>query len=521
MPYKYSKIDEYNSNWFKNDNSKGTLLGIKLLSGHLRSLYEFELKFEYPISVIAGKNGSGKTTILALAACAFHNLDNGFKLPKRKNSYYTFSDFLIQSKEEMSPAGINISYNILHNNWKNPGKSESRVGPGIQKRIKKIGGKWNDYSSRVKRNVVFFGIDRVVPHSEKSVYRSYRNRFKTSKREVWEKDVKDIIGRILNKNYDDFWHKEHSDYRLPMVQSGENIYSGFNMGAGENALFEIFSTIFACPLGVLLVIDEIELGLHDEAQTRFINELKKVCNLRKVQIICTTHSYNIMASVPPEARFFVENFKEKTIITSKISPSFASGKLSGENSNELYVYVEDTIGKALLESALDNNLRRRINILPIGSSIAVIRQLASHYINLKNGECVAILDGDQSSKITNLAQNFISQLETVEDQVEAENWMKERLRFLPGTDWPEKWIMKELKKNNITELAKDLRLDKKELSEHIDEAIRAGKHNEFFSLSIKTNLERDSIITFVSRHVVEMEKTHFDELQDFISTFLE
>jgi hypothetical protein len=32
-----------------------------------------------------------------------------------------------------------------------------------------------------------------------------------------------------------------------------------------NALFEIFATIFACPEGVLLVIDEIELGLHEEA----------------------------------------------------------------------------------------------------------------------------------------------------------------------------------------------------------------------------------------------------------------
>lgn len=488
----------------------------------MRGLYEFELKFEYPISVIAGKNGSGKTTILALAACAFHNRDHGFKLPKRKNSYYTFSDFLIQSKEEISSEGIIISYNILYNKWRKPGgKSDLWEGLGNQKRIKKIGGKWNDYSSRVKRNVVFFGIDRVVPHSEKSVYRSYRNRFKTSKREEWERFVKDIIGKILNKNYDDFWHKEHSDYRLPMVKSGDNIYSGFNMGAGENALFEIFSTIFACPPGVLLVIDEIELGLHEEAQTRFINELKKVCNDMKVQIICTTHSYNIMASVPPEARFFVENFKEKTVITPNISPLFASGKLSGENSNELDVFVEDTIGKALLESALENNLRMRINILPIGSSVAVIRQLASHYINLKKGECVAILDGDKSSEIDDLTRNFINQLETVEDKEITENWMKDRLRFLPGTDWPEKWIMTELKKNKLTELAKDLRLDEKELSEHIDEAIRAGKHNEFYCLSNKTNLDRDSITTFVSRHVVELDKNHFDELQNFISTFLE
>ncbi len=245
-----------------------------------------------------------------LAACAYHNGVDGFKLPKRNNSYYTFSDFFIQSEEERAIEGILIQYHILHNNWNK--KPKERVG--VQVRKKEYGGRWNEYSSRMKRNVVFFGIDRVVPHSEKSVYKSYRSHFKPSERKGWEEVVKEIVSKILNKNYDDFWYKKYRGYRLPMVKSGNNTYSGFNMGAGENALFEIFSVIYSCPHGVLLVIDEIELGLHEEAQTRFIEELKKVCKKRKVQIICTTHSYNIMASVPPEARFFVESFNDKTHI---------------------------------------------------------------------------------------------------------------------------------------------------------------------------------------------------------------
>lgn len=521
MAYNYSKIDRDNLNWFRKDTSKVTLLSIKLIHGHLRGLYKFEINFNYPISVIAGKNGSGKTTILALAACAYHNKADGFKLPKRKNPYYTFSDFFIQSKEEISSVGISIQYHILYNNWKKTEKMPTGEGVGIRIRYKRFWGKWNKNSSRLKRNVVYFGIDRVVPHSEKSVSKSYKSQFKPSKRNVWERVVKDIIGKILNKNYDDFWYKEYRDYRLPMVKSGDNTYSGFNMGAGENALFEIFSTIYACPPGVLLVIDEIELGLHEEAQTRFINELKKVCHDRKVQIICTTHSYNIMASVPPEARFFVESFKDKTVITPEISPLYAAGKLKGENSNELDIYVEDTIAESLLASALSYNSRTRTNILQVGSSSAVIRQLASHYINLKNGNCVAILDGDKSSEINDLSRNFIKLLETVDNEDSAKNWMKERLRFLPGTDWPEKWILTQLKENKITELANLLRLNEEELSAHIDEAIRAGKHNEFYTLSKKMNLDKDYIAKLISRYVVEFNKEYFDELQNFISNFLE
>ena len=113
MPYNYSQIDKDNLNWFPKDNTKATLLTIKLDDGHIRGLYNFELEFKYPISVIAGKNGSGKSTILALAACAFHNSKDGFEFPGRKNTYYTFSNFFIQSKDEIPPEGISIKYKIL------------------------------------------------------------------------------------------------------------------------------------------------------------------------------------------------------------------------------------------------------------------------------------------------------------------------------------------------------------------------------------------------------------------------
>lgn len=417
-----------------------------------------EINFEYPISVIAGKNSVGKSTILAMAACAYHNKKSGFKLPERKIPYYTFQDFLSQSKEEISPEGIIIRYKILHNHWTKSSSFPEGKGAGWQTRKKQVGGSWNNYSKRVHRNVVYYGINRIVPHSEKSVYKSYNNYFKKHDGLGWEQEVKNTVGKILNKNYDDFWYKDHAKYRLPLVKSGRNVYSGFNMGAGENALLEIFSTIYSCPLGTLFLIDEIELGLHEEAQRRFVNELKKLCFSRGIQIICTTHSFNIMASVPPEARFFVENFNGNTVITPRISPLYASGKLSGTNSNELDIYVEDSIAKSLLELALSTKLRTRINIIPIGSSSAVARQLAAHYKNLKKGDCIAILDGDQNTKKVHICNEFLKSLESIDNTEEATVWVNLRLNFLPGDTWPEKWILSELKKYEKTDLLSALAL---------------------------------------------------------------
>lgn len=79
MSYAYSQIDRGNLAWFDKDDSKATLLGLEISEGRLRGLENLKLQFKYPITAISGKNGTGKSTILACIACAFHNSPQGFK----------------------------------------------------------------------------------------------------------------------------------------------------------------------------------------------------------------------------------------------------------------------------------------------------------------------------------------------------------------------------------------------------------------------------------------------------------
>ncbi len=133
MRYLYSQTDRSNLEWFEKDTSKATLMRFEIGDGEIRGLSKLTLQFRYPITAISGKNSTGKSTILACVACAFHNRPSGFRPFNRRIPYYTFSDFFIQAAEEEPLAFVWLRYQILYDNWRKT--RNLRSGVGIQKRI--------------------------------------------------------------------------------------------------------------------------------------------------------------------------------------------------------------------------------------------------------------------------------------------------------------------------------------------------------------------------------------------------
>lgn len=484
MGYSYSQLDNDNKKWFKADFSAKSLLEISLKSGSLRGLNPFKIEFEYPISVISGKNGSGKSSLLAMACCAYHNTKNGYTPSDRNKNYYTFSDFFIQTSDEVKVEGLSIIYKS-YNHWRDPNTKKIYDGAGYQQRYKKKGGKWNKYENRATRNVVFLGIQRIVPPSERKTEKTYSGKFKsiTFPRETKEKILK-IASSILGKTYTSLDIRTVERRRLFVVDRKNKHYSGFNMGAGENAIFSLLIELFAAGKNALIVVDEIELGLHEEAQKKLILELKKLCMELHCQIICSTHSGVIMDSLPPEGRFYVETHDSETEIYKGISTGFAMNRLSGGARKEIVVYTEDQVGKAIVEGCLSQEIRDRINIIPIGSDQAVLKQLSAQYRE-KNQKCIAFLDGDK--RILNIQEKkqVRNHLET---RVESDfdDWIDKRLLYLPGDEWPEKCLLELALLKSTAELKSIWRLhSESEVTDYIENSLLAGKHREFYALSEK------------------------------------
>ena len=519
MSYSYSQIDRRNQVWFKNDIEAKSLMDLELRVGTLRGLHPCKIHMEYPISVIAGKNGSGKSTLLAMACCAFHNKKTGYVPADRRKTYYTFSDFFIQTADEVKVEGVQIIYGC-NGTWINRAEKRRWEGLGYYAKNKKKGGKWDKYDKRPLRNVVFLGIQRIVPPSERKTERTYSGRFtSTQVAKDTKKEILEIASRVMGKTYTSLDLRTVDKRRLFVVDRKDKHYSGFNMGAGENAVFSLLIELFSAGRNSLLVVDEIELGLHEEAQTRLIEELKKVCCKLHCQIICSTHSARIIDALPPEGRFFVDSRENRTEIYTGISSAYAMGRLNGGQSREIVVFTEDEVGASVVESFLPQKIRERIRIIPIGSDQAVLKQLAARY--RENGDnCIAFLDGDKRENDETARKQVKKYLEGRVEK-DFESWLLKRLFYLPGDEWPEKYLVSLAENEALVELAGLWQIDRDALEGIFDEAIAAGKHNEFYTLQEKLVQKVDVIRNDVVREVSSKATQDFAELENAIRRLLD
>jgi putative AbiEii toxin of type IV toxin-antitoxin system len=191
----------------------------------------------------------------------------------------------------------------------------------------------------------------------------------------------------------------------PTHNTANEPYSSYNAASGEESLINILVDIFETPHDSLILIDELEAGIHPNMQRRLADVIQYVSWHHKKQFIITTHSPSLMSAFPQKSRKFIDlNPAGEYETISAISVNAAFSKMDSIAYPLIQLYCEDTEAEFIIKNILvsinrtKKHFSRLVNIIISGPIDQVKNDYERHKIHypqmrLKMGYC-CVFDGD-------------------------------------------------------------------------------------------------------------------------------
>jgi predicted ATPase len=298
----------------------------------LRGFEDRSVSFDFPVTALVGPNGGGKTTVLGAAAIAYE------QVPPRQF-------FAKSGKFDESMLNWRVEYELID---RDVNKADS-----FKRTASFSSMKWSRGAE--KRDVAVFGVARTVPASErKELQRCATNTFAVDPDRVdaIQGDVIKEVGRILGKDISKYSHiRVDNAGKVSLLTGATNngvAYSEFHFGAGESSVIRMVMKIESLGDNSLILIEEIENGLHPVATVRMVEYLIEVAERKSAQAIFTTHSNDALKPLPPEA------------IWASVGGHVYQGKLdiaalraiAGQIDAQLAIFCEDTFSAAWIRAVL-------------------------------------------------------------------------------------------------------------------------------------------------------------------------
>lgn len=256
----------------------------KLVLKKVRGFKEEPVSFDFPVTAIIGPNGGGKTTVLGAAGCAYKDVP-----PKR---FFSKSGKYDESMQDWS-----IEYELIDRSINK--RDSFRRTAGFKNR------RWKREAAN--RPVLIFGVSRTVPANERSeLLRCASGSFTVpeSNETNFSETLNTAVSRILGKDVSGFKQLKVDKGRVTLLTgktSRGTGYSEFHFGAGESSIIRMVADIEAADDQSLVLIEEIENGLHPVATVRLVEYLLDVAERKRMQIIFTTHSNEALQPLPSKA----------------------------------------------------------------------------------------------------------------------------------------------------------------------------------------------------------------------------
>jgi AAA15 family ATPase/GTPase len=408
--------------------------GSYLLSVRLEKIRFFKgarINFDFPVTALIGPNGGGKSTVLGASACI----------------YATFTPATIFRKSRVGDESMDdwqIEYEVID-------KTVNQTG-SIRATAFLKENSWTR-SYRLKRDVRLLGILRTLPTSENPVFMLKKKLTFTgmplktdvsiSATKVENIDhIKTEAQRVLGKSLADFqlleitctttkkrFKKSEITGRevmpdgtvrtlrrklIPPIFKGTSThkqkqwmylgnssgtcYSEFNFGSGEASVIRMIADIESQRDCSMVLIEEIENGLHPLAVHRMVEYLMDVAKRKSLQIVFTTHSDYALAPLPSEA---IWCSMDGRLQQGKLSVA-AVRAISGRVDTRLAIFVEDDFAKTWVEAVARERTSENLEEIAVHAVYGDGNAVKTHLAHMSNPsisfQSLCFIDGDSKQK---------------------------------------------------------------------------------------------------------------------------
>lgn len=365
------------------------------------------INFNFPITVLVGQNGSGKSSCLqALYGCPKGYNPSKYWFSTKIDPIKTLEDdikyptiiysYIDRTKSILTPA------EVLYINNKNKHEDDWETSKPLQKYQMNT----ETRNAPVEMNVIYIDFKNIISAYDKcfnftdpsrfsspriqdyirrqssqlknvfsAVKSTYSRHGKLQNRTLYEfSDVEiEQMNYILSKNYEAGLYLEHKFYD----QWGETVifknkdfeYSEAVAGCGEIAVAIMVKKINEAPNHSLILLDEPEVSLHPQAQKKLQEYLIQQSLKKHIQFVVSTHSPSFVQNLPNNAiKIFLNTPSGQfDIIEENVSPKTAFQVVGYSPISTDVIKVEDKLAKLVIEATI----RKVENINPAYKNIKV------------------------------------------------------------------------------------------------------------------------------------------------------
>ena len=414
----------------------------------IRGINNLKATFDYPVSVIAGGNASGKSTVLFATACAYRVPGTGDKdfVPST-----LFPDYRPKGggrEDHRDEVVLNFEYATPEGHC----SMRWRRARGKRRWNRSFGGRKN--ASQPERPVYLRTLSNLSNPSEVRGVLSMSRSAQVPRETALTASLVELAHRMLPFRYGEVVKLSSKGKALLFAaQDGGGAYSELHMSAGERAILRLSQDI-AQLRGALILIDELEAGLHPWVQQLLMAQLQQLALRNDLQVIVTTHSPVVLDAVPRNGRIFLERHHTGEVTVRPAYRDIIQNVLYGRSGDALNLLCEDKTAEGMLQGVLDvllSDLEMGTESVHIGRDTGA-EEFPSHAVAFRKfGQIkhfIFVLDGDKRG--SRAAEKL------------GEHAAGDSVFFLPGTV-PEAWVWQAMRQFSADE-AKALGLSKDELT---------------------------------------------------------